>query len=220
MRKIAPSLLVGFALLVGGASAQAQEGVLVKNLLGSIGILPPEKDPIRYNERAPLVLPPKMELREPSAGGARTANPQWPNDPDVLDKRRRAAEARRPVTESETRRMGESSALLTQSELRAGRIRAAGPEAPVIRRGDNARDELLLSPDVLRAGASRDDDTQVAATVPLRRTLTDPPSEMRRTSTGKPPPKTVGSMPRVDTERSEADPREYLRQERAGASDD
>ena len=85
------------ALLAAGGAAQAEEGVAFKNLMGTIGIIPAEKDPIRYRERAPLVLPPKAELPAPAASYA-SSNPQWPNDPDVAARRRRADEARSPGT--------------------------------------------------------------------------------------------------------------------------
>lgn len=207
----------GAALVLAGAPAKAEEGVAIKNLLGSIGIIPPEKDPIRYNERAPLVLPPKMNLREPSAANAAQAsNPQWPNDPDVLAKKRRAAEVRVPTTESETRRMSENNPRLSVEELRGGRNSSSGrnPDGPVIRRGDSARDELLLTPDQLRAGAKAEDaDTQYVNGEPLRRTLTEPPTGLRRTSTGLAAKAT--SDPRgVDQQQKDADPRNWLREQK------
>ena len=64
------------ALLVAATGASAQEGEGVKSLLGAIGIIPKEKPPINYSERAPLVLPPKMELRAPAA--PRSAENQAP----------------------------------------------------------------------------------------------------------------------------------------------
>src|SRR5215216_5964954 len=70
--------------LVTATGASAQEGMFAKDLLGSVGIIPKERPRIDYRERAPLVLPPKMELRDPAdPQGLHAANPQWPNDPDV-----------------------------------------------------------------------------------------------------------------------------------------
>ena len=40
------------ALMVAATGASAQEGEVVKSLLGSIGIIPKEKPPINYSERA------------------------------------------------------------------------------------------------------------------------------------------------------------------------
>ena len=218
--RVSVMLAAGAALALAAAPARAEEGVAIKNLLGSIGIITPDKEPIRYNERAPLVLPPKMDLREPSAKGAQASNPQWPNDPDVLAKKRRAAEARVPITESETRRMSENNPRLSVDELRGGRNMASGrnPDGPVIRRGDSARDELLLTPDQLRAGAkAADADVQYVNGEPLRRTLTEPPTGLRRTSTGV-APNSPGS-PRVDQQQRDADPRNWLLEQKQQSED-
>src|SRR6476620_6077367 len=113
---------VAAALAALSAGARAEEGVAIKSLLGSMGIIPKEKDPIPYRERAPLVMPPKMELPAPAAAGAvQAANPQWPNDPDVVARKRREADARAPATQSETRRMSGNNPTLSPEELRAGR---------------------------------------------------------------------------------------------------
>ncbi len=55
----AVALVMGLAAT--GAQAQSEEGVFMKDLLGSIGIIEKEKDPIRYRERAPLVIPPRLD---------------------------------------------------------------------------------------------------------------------------------------------------------------
>src|SRR3954465_5312519 len=96
------SALVAGSLIAAAPGAVAQEGVFMKDFLGSIGIIPKEKAPIEYRERAPLVLPPRIALRGPVAPRPlQTANPQWPNDPDVVAARRRDEEANIPVTMSE-----------------------------------------------------------------------------------------------------------------------
>ncbi len=87
------------ALLVAGTAARAEEGEAVKSILGAIGIIPKDKAPIEYRQRAPLVLPPKMELRAPGGGSAETANANWPKDPDVAAARKAAADAKTPWTE-------------------------------------------------------------------------------------------------------------------------
>src|SRR5688500_835579 len=82
------------------AGAQAQEGMLVTNPLSSVGVTPDDKPAIEYRERPPLVLPPRMDLREPAQpGSVQARNPQWPNDPDAVARRRREAEERTPITE-------------------------------------------------------------------------------------------------------------------------
>ena len=198
------------ALAAMTVGARAEEGVAIKSLLGSIGIIAPDKDPIAYHERAPLVMPPKMDLREPVApGSARAAHPQWPNDPDVADKKRQQAEARVPVTQSETRRMSGNNPTMSPNELRAGRRAGAGiPDAPV-RTSD--REGVWVNPAELRAQgrqqAAQNTDPDDA---PTRRTLTDPPSEFRRSASGGPIQKSFEPTLRVD----EADPRAFFREQR------
>ena len=169
------------AASVTGTAVRAEEGVLVKNLLGDMGIVPKEKDAIRYRERAPLVLPPKMELREPSAQESfASANPQWPKDVDVVARKRRMEANAVPATEGETRRISERNPRLSIDEMRSGRSAGAAMCVPGTHRGDNARDVLLLSPDEMRAKRTSGDETKTADGTPTRRTLTDPPSTFRK----------------------------------------
>lgn len=185
MTKISPAslgLLCTVATLTAfGSTAKAQEGVAIKNMLGNMGLISTEKDPIRYRERAPLVLPPKMELRAPA--GAETYasnNPQWPNDPDVMARKRRAAEERIPVTDSEIRRMSDNNPRLTIDEMRAGR----NPNGPGPGRHKSDRDGVWISPTELMAGPKTQEDDKVASAAPVRRTLTDPPSVLRQSARG------------------------------------
>ncbi len=168
------------AASVTTTAVRAEEGVLIKNLLGDMGVVPKEKDPIRYRERAPLVLPPKMELREPAAKESfASSNPQWPKDPDAVAQKKRLEANAIPVTESETRRMSENNPRLSIDEMRSGRSADAERGTPGTHRGDNARDVLILSPDEMRAKRSNDE-MKTADGTPVRKTLTDPPSTFRK----------------------------------------
>jgi hypothetical protein len=169
------------AITTFGSGAQAQEGVAIKNLLGNMGLVSTERDPIRYRERAPLVLPPKMELRAPAgAESFASNNPQWPNDPDVVARKRRAAEERVPVTESEIRRMSENNPRLSIDEIRAGR----NPNGPGPGSHKSDRDGVWISPTELMAGPKTQVGEQVASAAPVRRTLTDPPTVLRQSARG------------------------------------
>jgi hypothetical protein len=185
--------------------AEAQEGVAVKNLLGNMGIINPEKDPIRYRERAPLVLPPKMELRAPAgAESFASNNPQWPNDPDVAARKRRAAEERIPVTESEIRRMSENNPRLTTDEIRAGR----NPNGPGPGRHKSDRDGVWMSPAEMQAGRSSEGGDKTASAAPVRRTLTDPPSVLRQSARGGEVNRDFAG--RVDQQERDANPINWL----------
>jgi hypothetical protein len=170
------------ALLVAATGASAQEGEAVKSLLGSIGIIPKEKAPIVYNERAPLVLPPKMELRTPAAGGGGEArNGNWPKDPDVGARRKAAVESRTPYTSSELYKNSEGKPL-SIDEIRAGRNPnnyTKGAPGPV---GGQA-DKSIMTPDELRS-FSKDEKVELAGDGLERRYLSDPPGALLKAQGG------------------------------------
>ncbi|WP_127091329.1 hypothetical protein [Aquabacter cavernae] len=94
-------LMGGLALAPLPAAAQEGDGDFFRNVFSAIGLVPDEKSPIQYRERAPLVVPPpgvgaSGVLPAPKAGAAAT-NPNWPKDPDVLRAQAANAEDRTPV---------------------------------------------------------------------------------------------------------------------------
>ena len=135
------------ALMVAASGASAQEGEAVKSLLGSIGIIPKEKPPITYNERPPLVLPPKMELRAPAPSRGAQTNSNWPKDPDVAAARKASADARAPATSRESYRANQPG-VLSPEEMRAGRNPNNYIQSPPPLTGGQA-DNSKMSPDEL-----------------------------------------------------------------------
>jgi hypothetical protein len=171
------------ALLVAATGASAQEGEAVKSLLGSIGIIPKEKDPIVYNERAPLVLPPSMNLPAPAAGGgAEARNGNWPKDPDVAARRKAAAEARTPWTSSEAYKLSEGRRLSIE-EMRAGRNPNNIATTAPVRSGAQA-DMSRMTPDELRSYATSDDNVKLQGDGLERRFLSDPPATLLKAQGG------------------------------------
>lgn len=194
------------ALVFAASSASAQEGEAIKSLLGSIGIIPKEKEPIIYNERAPLVLPPKMELRPPvSGGGAEARNADWPKDPDVAARRKAAAEAKTPYTSSEYYKNTEGKPL-SIDEIRAGRNpnnRITTP-GPVGGQAENSR----MTPDELRSFATKEAELQGDGLE--RRYLSDPPGGLLKAAGGMPLPRaTRDPVPNGDPDSPEA----FIRQQ-------
>ncbi len=170
------------ALLVAATGAYAEEGEAVKSILGSIGIIPKEKPPIVYNERAPLVLPPKMDLPAPMpGGGAEARNGNWPNDPDVAARRRAAAEARTPYTNTEAYKIQEGRRL-SIDEIRAGR-NPNNYTKQVPTKVDRQADISRMSPDELRAFA-KDDKVELQGDGLERRYLSDPPGTLLKAQGG------------------------------------
>ncbi len=163
------------------APAKAQ-GVLdfARNVLG----IQDEKPEVSYPERAPLVVPPTLQLRQPQQP-ASAGNPNWPKDPDV-EARRAAAEAARN-TAPEVRALGRTP-LLSVDEMRASGRRGAAPAAAS---EPNWAERPLLSVQEMRELDARGRAAMQAPVVasgvePPRRYLTDPPTGYRKPAAGAP----------------------------------
>ncbi len=206
MRVVRVAIGAGALVLavLSGASAQ-EEGVAMKSILGAIGIIPKERPVIHYRERAPLVLPPKMELRAPADQAAvesRVAN--WPKDPDVAAARAEALEARTPETQRQAYKLSKGDRLSIE-EMRAGR-RLGGDVAAVDPASrDNRADKSRMSPDELRAFTST---PKLDPNGLERRTLADPPQPLLRAAGGQPLKATVDQRPIGDPD----SPQAFIRQ--------
>jgi hypothetical protein len=86
-----------------------------------------DDDVIFYRERAPLVLPPKTELRQPAPPAQeRTAN--WPKDPEVVRAQKRAAENRARQAESISQDPNYAGKLTREGRINPADVRdPAGP---------------------------------------------------------------------------------------------
>jgi len=176
-----------------------EEGELMKSLLSSMGVIPGDKPAIEYRERPPLVLPPRMDLREPvAAGSVQARTSQWPNDPDVAAERRRDAEARLPAGLDERSRAANSAAPLTPQEMRAGR--RAGAQLNTSHSGTAKDSGGWMHPDTLREQYNNRRVTADADDGPRRR-LTDPPGTYRQSATGKKIEKSFESQATEDPSR-------------------
>ncbi|MGY2050133.1 hypothetical protein [Methylobacterium sp. JK268] len=215
------TILALAAVLLAGAApgARAEDGVFMKKALSSIGLIEPERPAITYRERAPLVLPPKMDkaaLPPPVARGAvREEAPQWPSDPESVARARRAADESKPRgMRGEQGRMSDNNTTLSIQEMRAGRREGAGvTREPTYKPGDNVREATWMNPLELFKG-KKDEEATPSAVEPSRDILTDPPTGYRAAPNGR--------LVRSDSEpkgmpisdRGEADPLAYLRSQR------
>ena len=202
-----------------GAVRAADDGYqdVLSSVLTSVGVLNADRSPeIDYRERAPLVLPPKMTLEKPvPEGSARTA--AWPQDPDVVRRRREAAEARAPSLNI----LGNPDLKLSHDEMMKGRIASGSDngtfesDARHSRCGNNGnqRNCLVVNPDELKAiderykasGLAEKKDV-VAGEEPDRMYLTQPPKGYLRVS------KTVkATVEPPKPKQDEADPKNELK---------
>src|SRR5436305_4357732 len=105
-----------------------------------------ESPGIDYRERSPLVVPPRLDLPQPtSAEGAKVA-PNWPKDPD--EKRRKEIAAARKKSGGRAVDPSVAARLLTPKELDAGRIPASREKIDPVQPGVNPN-QPTLSPSQL-----------------------------------------------------------------------
>jgi hypothetical protein len=167
----------GLVMLVGASAASAQEGTVVKGILGEIGLIPKDPPQINYRERAPLVLPPKADLPPPvDPGSVETRAANWPKDPDVQAARKEAAQARIPWMQSEAYKNSEGKRLSVE-EMRAGRrpdarVSSANPAA-----NDRRADKSRMEPDELRSFSNKDS-AKLEGNGLERKWLSDPPQSL------------------------------------------
>lgn len=180
--------LCGVLVLPAG-QAFAQEGQAIRALFGAIGLLTPEREQIEYRERAPLVLPPNMALKSPADPDVSKKNPNWPTDPDVIARQKAAAYENMPATEREKYAMHGQKPLLSQEELRKGRIAGRTPTEPYRSSLDDSPYEIGVKPiiigkEIAARRAAANTEAMLAREEPPRRYLSDPPVGLRKPAAG------------------------------------
>ncbi|SDR55496.1 hypothetical protein SAMN05444161_5949 [Rhizobiales bacterium GAS191] len=192
-RRQAPALILGVvgAGLALTAPAGAQDFLTnapLKGALTTLGIIAPDRDPIEYHERAPLVVPKTMALPPPAAAQASARNPAWPTDPDAARRLKEKAEESQPVSHA----LGTKNAdnpLLPIWSIIAGKsseapVQAAGPDPYKIRDSGYIPNGQLRAQGMQFAAQNQGDkeDEIRPGYEPKRKYLTDPPSGYRRPS--------------------------------------
>lgn len=189
-------LMSGLAL---PTQALAQEGLVMRNIFGKLGILPEEKDPIVYHERPALVVPKDTsKLRAPEQPEGHAKNAQWPVDPDVVERDRERARRNVPIFAPLKADASEGNRL-SLDEMRRGRSArgAALGEAPIAR---NDKDGVRLDIHQMdAAGKTASAPSYPPGTEPPRVYLTDPPKGLRIPSANAPVGKRTSDGPLVDT---------------------
>ena len=176
--------LLTFCVVASSGARAADDGYanVFSSVLGSVGLIKGDAAPdIQYRERPPLVLPKDAALPKPVTEVKHTA--AWPQDPDVLKKRKETAEAHAPHTLDPS--LGDHGTLLSRDEQMKGRISVTGNDDQPVRPntcGNDGQHCMLLSPDELkrqgeayRAENPDKDEKLVAGQEPAREYLTQPP---------------------------------------------
>ena len=198
---------------LAATTAGAQEsGSVMRDTLSTLGLVERDQAPIDYRERAPLVMPPKIDVKALPAPRAKVANPAWPKEPEIVAREREQAERRTPRGNQVQGRYDDNNATLSPDEIRGGRRADAQiPRSNEYKPGDNTRDSFWINPFDLMKNPT-DDRAEPSQVEPTRDSLTEPPTGYR-----KPPRKvarTTGEpVNNASREREEADPGTYLREQ-------
>ncbi|MBN9060933.1 MAG: hypothetical protein BGP06_16825 [Rhizobiales bacterium 65-9] len=206
-------LVIGAALAAGAmfsAPAPASADDIFTEVFSAIGITSKPKEPIDYRERAPLVVPPKSALPTPQAP-AETRAANWPNDPDVVARRKAAEDARLPALQIWQR----EEPRLSPGALRNGPRTATNNPAPPRWRHEDDTTDLIITPTMQMKDADNRRATSLSnlrpGEEPQRDSLTDPPAGYRKPTeivrTQRAPSSTVN-------DRNENLGRDYVQQQR------
>ncbi|HRJ69520.1 MAG TPA: hypothetical protein PK812_07925 [Beijerinckiaceae bacterium] len=189
------------ALVVAGGPAFAQMDTLT-SVFRVIGIAPDDKEPIEYRERPPLVVPPSVgRLRAPEEPVAER-NANWPQDPDVLARKRKAEDAKQPVAKDRSYDPSYGAQVPLNEAQRRNRY-AGVPTTyqDTINRNQNDRNNLYLSPAEVgrvQAAARAQQPTLRPGEEPTRQYLTEPPKGYRRAASGAPVKATIDPIQNSD----------------------
>lgn len=209
-RILATAVLAGALLGTGAAQAQQKEGELMRDTLSTLGLIERDRPAINYRERAPLVMPPKLDGKALPPPRSANASPEWPREPEIVARQKAEQEARVPKGNQPQGRYNDNNVTLSIDEMRSGRREGANLTTEVERKpGDNHRDSFWVNPLELLKGVG-ETKTEPVLAEPSREMLTEPPTGYRRAP--KPVARnTSDPINNPSRERDEADPGRYIR---------
>jgi hypothetical protein len=163
-------------------------------------------DGIEFRERAPLVVPPSRNLPPPRSEPSYTANPAWPKDPDVTQRKADATKKKLPArTAAEV--MDHDGRPLSRDELEKGRLpagmKAGGSSTPEESGRAMKPSELgskSIFSDMFSAIGPEKPETAEFTGEPVRESLTKPPPGYQTPSANAP----YGFDPRSNKEKNNA----------------
>lgn len=192
--KFLPLVALCAAAMALPAAAQENEGPSeVQKLLGAAGLLDLPKDPIEYQERSPLVVPPSAVLPPPrNAGDIAKLNPEWPSDPDW--KQIREGKTQSKISPEERR----GNFYPWGSNVKVEDMSRVNPARPEKKKGNDPSGGYTTAGEEAKAGAERYSPSQLGflgfgkkdsvsfTGEPERSVLTEPPSGYRTPSPNAP----------------------------------
>jgi hypothetical protein len=190
----AVALAVAMALGTGGAFAADEEEEipldtkLLRQFMKDLG-LRRDGESIDYRERAPLVVPPSRNLPTPQSEVPVSANPAWPKDPDVAQRRAAAAKKKEP-SRTAAQTMEAEGRPLSREELDKGKTTGpVGGSASPEEAGRAMKPSELGSKNFFKdifSSFSSEAETGTFSGEPARENLTAPPAGYQTPSPDQP----------------------------------
>jgi hypothetical protein len=194
----AAAVMFAVAMMLGTGGALAQDDEedvpldtkLFRQFMKDLG-LRRDGEGIDYRERAPLVVPPSLNLPPPQSEASAAANPAWPKDPDVAARKAETVKQKAPRrTAAQT--MDAEGRPLSRAELDKGKAApGTGSGAPQLP-DESARafrpDELggkTFFKDMF-SSFSNEGETGTFTGEPVRESLTAPPEGYQTPSPSQP----------------------------------
>ena len=188
-------LALGVATLATTVPARAAEDETVpldtkifRSIMEGLGLKRDGESSINYQERGPLVIPPRLDLPPPEkADGVAAKDPAWPKDPDVSRRKAAAAlERKRNISDEREREQNR----LTEDQLTPGG-RPTNPgrnrDAPNSEPGARSTPTELGAKSIWSKVFSKDEGDVARFTgEPPRTALTEPPPGYQTPSPDQP----------------------------------
>lgn len=157
-----------------GSDTGAPDTNLIKGVMTSLGAVDPHEKPIEYRPRAPLVVPPKRDLKTPADPNAATPASFPRNPEDVAEEQRRAA--------IEAGDRGKDGRVMTPEELARYAIPGSGRDVAY-----DPNPGRKLTPEEMSGQAKINAEAIKRTENPGgRRSLIDPPDAYRKPSPNAP----------------------------------
>jgi hypothetical protein len=193
----AVTLALALAWSAGSALAQDDEEdvpldtKLFRQLMKDLG-LQQDGGGIDYRERAPLVVPPSRNLPPPQSEPSLTANPAWPKDPDVQQRKAEAAAKKKKPLKTAGETIEEEGRPLSRQELDRGKVAAGtgnsgsnGPDEDMRWFKDPVAKSTNIFKDMFSTFSSKEE-VGTFTGEPVRESLTEPPPGYQTPSPDQP----------------------------------
>jgi hypothetical protein len=184
----------------GAFAADDEEGVpldtkLFRQLMKDLGLRRDGDAVIEYRERAPLVVPPSRSLPPPRDDSPVAANPAWPKDPDVAQRKADAVKQKTQARKTAHETMEAEGRPLSRDELDRGKVAATGSTA-VVKPQDPDESARPLKPSelggknffsgIFSSFSNNEGETGTFTGEPVRENLTAPPAGYQTPSPSQP----------------------------------